>query len=320
MIARLRYGDLSARFSLRRTRRSGRRALPNHETPEHRRANSRRKHDEETTSSDSRGWCNNARACRRRSRTGDRHDNGSCHRPRSATADRATHRCWSSAPRAAHGRMMPDSTGSPPCPPGTIRIRVIRLGYEAETRTLTVNGSETVTADFALGATATRLDQVVVSATGESELRRESGNNVATINTDSIPKTRRQRRERPVCPRVRRTSSSRRPVARREAGHASAFVGRTVCRCRTSRSSSLMVFGPSAMSRDPRSTSAVRIRVGSTTSTPRTSTTSRSSRVRPRPHSMVRRPRTASSRSPRSAAGPAGRNGRRTPTAEAFAT
>ena len=72
---------------------------------------------------------------------------------------------------------------------GQIRIRVIRLGYEAEARTLTVAANETVTADFSLGATATRLDQVVVSATGESELRRESGNNVATINVDSIPKT-----------------------------------------------------------------------------------------------------------------------------------
>jgi hypothetical protein len=74
-------------------------------------------------------------------------------------------------------------------PTGSVRIRVIRLGYEAETRSLTISANETVTADFALGATATRLDQVVVSATGESEIRRESGNNVATINTDSIPKT-----------------------------------------------------------------------------------------------------------------------------------
>jgi TonB-linked SusC/RagA family outer membrane protein len=72
---------------------------------------------------------------------------------------------------------------------GTIRLRVIRLGYEAETRTITLGANDTQTADFALGATATRLDQVVVSATGESELRRESGNNVATINVDSIPKT-----------------------------------------------------------------------------------------------------------------------------------
>jgi TonB-linked SusC/RagA family outer membrane protein len=74
-------------------------------------------------------------------------------------------------------------------PPGSVRVRIIRLGYEADTRTITVNSGETVTADFALGATATRLDQVVVSATGESELRRESGNNTATISTDSIPKT-----------------------------------------------------------------------------------------------------------------------------------
>ena len=74
-------------------------------------------------------------------------------------------------------------------PTGQVRIRVLRLGYEAEVRTLTVGANETVTADFALGATATRLDQVVVSATGESELRRESGNNIATINADSIPKT-----------------------------------------------------------------------------------------------------------------------------------
>ena len=73
--------------------------------------------------------------------------------------------------------------------PGQVRIRVIRLGYEAETRTVTVDPNGTATADFALGATATRLDQVTVSATGESEVRRESGNNIATINTDSIPKT-----------------------------------------------------------------------------------------------------------------------------------
>ena len=51
-------------------------------------------------------------------------------------------------------------------PVGEVRVRVIRLGYEAETRTLTVTGTETVAADFALGATATRLDQVVISATG----------------------------------------------------------------------------------------------------------------------------------------------------------
>ena len=67
---------------------------------------------------------------------------------------------------------------------GSIRVRVIRLGYEAETSSLNVGAGETVTANFVLGATATRLDQVVVSATGESELRRESGNSVATTIDD----------------------------------------------------------------------------------------------------------------------------------------
>ncbi|HEX6054117.1 MAG TPA: TonB-dependent receptor [Gemmatimonadaceae bacterium] len=74
-------------------------------------------------------------------------------------------------------------------PSGSTRIRVLRLGYEAETRSLDIGAGQTVTADFALGQTVTRLDQVVVSATGESELRRESGNNVATINVDSVPRT-----------------------------------------------------------------------------------------------------------------------------------
>src|SRR6185295_14116583 len=35
-------------------------------------------------------------------------------------------------------------------PSGSVRIRVIRLGYEAELKTVTVSGNETVTADFAL--------------------------------------------------------------------------------------------------------------------------------------------------------------------------
>ena len=98
-------------------------------------------------------------------------------------------RCSSSAPHAARVPTTQVQYRLGAVSAGQIRIRVIRLGYEAEARTLTVGANETVTADFSLGATATRLDQVVVSATGESELRRESGNNVATINVDSIPKT-----------------------------------------------------------------------------------------------------------------------------------
>jgi TonB-linked SusC/RagA family outer membrane protein len=72
--------------------------------------------------------------------------------------------------------------------PGAVRLRVLRLGYEARIDTVQLAAGQPATADFALVPTATRLDQVVVSATGESERRRETGNSVATITADSVPK------------------------------------------------------------------------------------------------------------------------------------
>jgi TonB-linked SusC/RagA family outer membrane protein len=74
-------------------------------------------------------------------------------------------------------------------PPGPVRLRVLRLGYTAQAETVTVAAGQTATANFALEATATTLDQVVINATGESERKRETGNAVASIRADSIPKT-----------------------------------------------------------------------------------------------------------------------------------
>jgi TonB-linked SusC/RagA family outer membrane protein len=74
-------------------------------------------------------------------------------------------------------------------PQGTQRVRALRLGYEAGLTTVTVPAGGTVTANFTLSGTIARLDEVVIAATGESELRRETGNSVATINADAIPKT-----------------------------------------------------------------------------------------------------------------------------------
>ncbi|HEX7123163.1 MAG TPA: TonB-dependent receptor plug domain-containing protein, partial [Gemmatimonadaceae bacterium] len=74
-------------------------------------------------------------------------------------------------------------------PVGTVRVRALRLGYEANLTTVTVAEGQTVTADFALQSTVLRLDQVVVAATGNLERRRETGNSVATIAADSVPKT-----------------------------------------------------------------------------------------------------------------------------------
>ena len=72
--------------------------------------------------------------------------------------------------------------------PGATTLQALRLGFQAQTRVVTVPDSGTVTADFALSAAATTLDQVVVQATGEGERTRETGNSVQVITTDSVPK------------------------------------------------------------------------------------------------------------------------------------
>jgi TonB-linked SusC/RagA family outer membrane protein len=74
-------------------------------------------------------------------------------------------------------------------PAGEVRVRALRLGFEAAVTTVTVSSGATATADFSLNPTVARLDEVVVAATGESERRRETGNSVATINADAIPKS-----------------------------------------------------------------------------------------------------------------------------------
>jgi TonB-linked SusC/RagA family outer membrane protein len=63
---------------------------------------------------------------------------------------------------------------------GAYSVRVSRLGYSAATRPITVSGDE-VTADFQLAQTAVTIDEVVVSATGQSERKRENGNDVGII-------------------------------------------------------------------------------------------------------------------------------------------
>ena len=136
------------------------------------------------------GCCRDARSHgRRRLRASDRHDHGSCHRPGNATADRGC----AGADRRHHAWRTNERRRTVPARRRSRRARSASASFALATKPRHApspsTANETVTADFALGATATRLDQVVVSATGESELRRESGNNVATINTDSIPKT-----------------------------------------------------------------------------------------------------------------------------------
>jgi TonB-dependent starch-binding outer membrane protein SusC len=65
--------------------------------------------------------------------------------------------------------------------PGTYSIRATRLGYAAESRSVTVAVGQEVTGDFTMGQTAVQIDEVVITATGETQRKRESGNVVATV-------------------------------------------------------------------------------------------------------------------------------------------
>jgi TonB-linked SusC/RagA family outer membrane protein len=71
-------------------------------------------------------------------------------------------------------------------PTGSVEIRAIRLGYQAQSQTINIGAGATETLDFALHPAATTLDQVTVTATGETQRRRESGVSTARIDTAQV--------------------------------------------------------------------------------------------------------------------------------------
>jgi TonB-linked SusC/RagA family outer membrane protein len=64
---------------------------------------------------------------------------------------------------------------------GDVSVRVTRLGYAAVSRPVTIAAGQTTRLDVALVPAAVIIDEVVVTATGESQRRRESGNTVNTV-------------------------------------------------------------------------------------------------------------------------------------------
>ena len=72
-------------------------------------------------------------------------------------------------------------------PAGTISVVAQRIGYGQQQRTIVISSGGTATEDFALAISATQLDQVVVTATGETQRKRETGNSTATIDPTSLP-------------------------------------------------------------------------------------------------------------------------------------
>ena len=70
--------------------------------------------------------------------------------------------------------------------PGSRQLRALRLGYQSVTQNVTIAAGQTATVDFALGTAAVNLDQVVITATGETQRKRESGAITSTIAVDAL--------------------------------------------------------------------------------------------------------------------------------------
>ncbi len=70
--------------------------------------------------------------------------------------------------------------------PGPVELRALAIGYAAMTQTITVVSGQPVVADFALTPSVVRLDELIVTATGDEERVRETGNAVGTIAVDSV--------------------------------------------------------------------------------------------------------------------------------------
>lgn len=71
---------------------------------------------------------------------------------------------------------------------GQYQVRVLRLGFQASAKPVTVTAGGTSEVEFAMTPAAVSLEQVVTTATGEKERKREIGSAVATLQptTDQI--------------------------------------------------------------------------------------------------------------------------------------
>jgi len=73
-------------------------------------------------------------------------------------------------------------------PVGTVQLAVIRLGYGPQSRSVSVTAGATTTADFVMATAVTTLDAITVTATGQTERKRENGAPTATIDSGAINK------------------------------------------------------------------------------------------------------------------------------------
>ena len=66
-------------------------------------------------------------------------------------------------------------------PTGTIEVRVIRVGYQEQKKSVTVAAGASVTLDFSMKAAVVQLQEVVTTATGDQR-KVEIGNALSTIS------------------------------------------------------------------------------------------------------------------------------------------
>jgi TonB-dependent SusC/RagA subfamily outer membrane receptor len=71
-------------------------------------------------------------------------------------------------------------------PAGARTVRVLRIGYAGQTRSVTVADRDSVTVDFVLRDAALSLDAVVVTGTAAEARKKEVGNAMATIDSRSL--------------------------------------------------------------------------------------------------------------------------------------
>jgi TonB-linked SusC/RagA family outer membrane protein len=74
-------------------------------------------------------------------------------------------------------------------PAGQYTLRVLRIGFQSITQTVTVTNGETASADFLVPAVAIKLDEVVTTATGATERKRETGNAIGTLQPSIAEQT-----------------------------------------------------------------------------------------------------------------------------------
>lgn len=71
-------------------------------------------------------------------------------------------------------------------PVGTVTVRTRRIGFGAGSQSVTVTAGGTATANFEVTRSASQLEQVVISATGVQQRRREVGASTSNIDTTAF--------------------------------------------------------------------------------------------------------------------------------------